>query len=143
MTQTKPGDTVTVHYTGKLTDGTVFDSSVQRNEPLVFTLGAGQVIPGFEQAVVGMQPGETKQTTIASSDAYGEHNPELIFDVEREQLPADLNPDVGDRYQMRQPDGQVVIVTVQNVNNNQVTFDANHPLAGQDLTFDVELVSVQ
>lgn len=141
MAQAKSGDTVSVHYTGTLDDGTVFDSS-QNREPLVFTIGSGQVIPGFEQAVVGMQPGETRETKIESKQAYGEHTDDLVFDVDREQLPSDISPSVGDQYQMRQPDGQTVIVTVQDVTSEQVTFDANHPLAGKDLTFDIELVSI-
>lgn len=142
MAQAKSGDTVSVHYTGMLADGTVFDSS-QNREPLVFTIGSGQVIPGFEQAVIGMQPGETRETKIPSNQAYGEHNDDLVFDVDRDQLPDDLSPSVGDQYQMRQPDGQTVIVTVQDVTPEQVTFDANHPLAGEDLTFDIELVSIE
>jgi peptidylprolyl isomerase len=142
MAQAKSGDTVSVHYTGMLADGTVFDSS-QNREPLVFTIGSGQVIPGFEQAVIGMQPGETRETKIPSDQAYGEHNDDLVFDVDRDQLPDDLSPSVGDQYQMRQPDGQTVIVTVQDVTPEQVTFDANHPLAGEDLTFDIELVSIE
>lgn len=141
MAQAKSGDTVTVHYTGTLTDGSVFDSSQDR-EPLQFTLGGGQVIPGFEHAVHGMQPGETKRTTISADRAYGVYRDDLIFTVERAQLPDGLNPSVGEQYQMRQPDGQVVIVTVNDIDAGEVTFDANHPLAGQDLTFEIELVGI-
>ncbi|HEU5012799.1 MAG TPA: peptidylprolyl isomerase [Roseiflexaceae bacterium] len=141
MAQAKSGDTVSVHYTGTLGDGTVFDSS-QNREPLVFTIGAGQVIPGFDQAVLGLEPGQTREVTIPAGEAYGEHTDDLVFDVDRDQLPADISPSVGDQYQMPQPDGQTVIVTVQDVTPEQVTFDANHPLAGQDLTFDIELVSI-
>ncbi len=141
MAQAKSGDTVSVHYTGTLTDGTVFDSS-QNREPLVFTIGSGQVIPGFEQAVVGLEPGQTREATIPATQAYGEHNDDLIFDVDRSQLPSDMSPSVGEQYQMRQPDGQAMIVTVQDVTPEQITLDANHPLAGQDLTFDIQLVSI-
>lgn len=141
MAQAKSGDTVAVHYTGTLADGTVFDSSRSR-EPLSFTLGAGQVIPGFEDAVMGLSPGESRTTTIAADQAYGAHQPDLVFDVDRAQLPPDIAPAVGEQYQMRQGDGQVMVVTVQDVGDDHVTFDANHPLAGQDLTFDLELVSI-
>lgn len=141
MTQAKTGDQVTVHYTGTLTDGTVFDSS-RGLDPLVFTLGDGQVIAGFEQAVLGMQPGEVRQTTISSEQAYGEYQDGLLFTVERGSLPPDLDPNVGEQYQMRQSDGQPLIVTVRDVSPAQVVFDANHPLAGQDLTFEIELVEI-
>ncbi|HWQ13604.1 MAG TPA: peptidylprolyl isomerase [Roseiflexaceae bacterium] len=141
MTQAKSGDTVAVHYTGTLSDGTVFDSSRDR-DPLTFTLGAGQVIPGFEDAVRGMQPGETRTTTIPAGQAYGERDEDLVFEVERSHLPPNLAPEVGEQYQMRQQDGQTIVVTVQDVSPDHVTFDANHPLAGQDLTFDLELVSI-
>jgi peptidylprolyl isomerase len=142
MAQAKSGDTVAVHYTGTLADGTVFDSSRGR-EPLSFTLGGGQVIPGFEEAVMGLSPGESRTTTIPSDQAYGEHQPDLVFAVDRDQLPPGMSPEVGEQYQMRQGDGQVMVVTVQEVEPGHVTFDANHPLAGQDLTFDLELVSIE
>ncbi len=141
MAQAKSGDTVSVHYTGTLTDGTVFDSS-QNREPLVFTIGSGQVIPGFDEAVLGLEPGQSREVTIPSDQAYGAHNDDLVFDVDRSQLPGDISPSVGDQYQMRQSEGQTMIVTVQDVTPEQVTFDANHPLAGQDLTFDIQLVSI-
>ena len=141
MTQAKSGDTVAVHYTGTLDDGTVFDTSRER-DPLVFTLGTGQVIAGFEEAVTGMQPGDTKKTTIPANEAYGEYRDDLLFHVEREQLPQGLTPAVGEQYQMRQADGSEMIVTVQDVTSEGVTFDANHPLAGQALTFALELMSI-
>ncbi len=141
MAPAKSGDTVSVHYTGTLADGTMFDSSLQR-DPLVFTLGTGQVIAGFDEAVTGMEPGEVKTTTIPANEAYGDRDDELIFAVDRNQLPAELNPSVGEQYQMRQGDGQVQVVTVMDVTPQQVVFDANHPLAGQDLTFELQLVSV-
>ena len=141
MAPAKSGDTVSVHYTGTLADGTMFDSSLQR-DPLVFTLGTGQVIAGFDEAVAGMEPGDVKTTTIPANEAYGDRDADLIFAVDRDQLPAELNPSVGEQYQMRQGDGQVQVVTVMDVTPQQVVFDANHPLAGQDLTFELQLVSV-
>ncbi|MFO7166785.1 MAG: peptidylprolyl isomerase [Chloroflexota bacterium] len=141
MTTAKTGDTVSVHYTGTLADGTVFDSS-HGGEPLVFTIGAGQVIPGFEAAVAGMQLGETRTMTIPAGQAYGEYRDDLVFTVGRDQLPPNMTPAVGEHYQMRQSDGMEMIVTVQEVTPVEVTFDANHPLAGKDLTFSLELVAI-
>jgi peptidylprolyl isomerase len=141
MKQAQHGDTVRVHYTGKLDDGTAFDSSAQR-EPLEFTLGQGQIIPGFENAVVGMQPGESKTETIPSEEAYGPHRDEMVIEVDRQQLPADLEPKIGQRLQVTQPDGNAVPVVVTEVNPSQVILDANHPLAGKDLTFDITLVEI-
>lgn len=142
MAEAKNGDNVKVHYTGRLADETVFDSSDGR-EPLAFTVGAGQVIPGFDDAVVGMQTGETKTVVIPMDDAYGPRQDELVLEVDRKQLPADIAPEVGDQYQLRQPDGQAVLVTVADVTPTHVTLDANHPLAGQDLTFDIHLVEIE
>jgi peptidylprolyl isomerase len=141
MAAAKQGDTVAVHYTGTLADGTTFDSSRQR-DPLVFTIGTGQVIAGFDQAVTGMQPGEVKTTTIPANEAYGDRDATLVFAVPRTDLPSELDPAVGEQYQMRQGEGQVMVVTVQDVTPQQVVFDANHPLAGQDLTFELELMSI-
>lgn len=139
MAQANQGDTVQIHYTGRLDDGTVFDSSRER-EPLEFTLGEGRVIPGFEAAVTGMEPGETKTATISAEDAYGPRRDDLVMKVEREQLPEDMDPDVGERLGMRTSDGQTVEVRVTDTDDNAVELDANHPLAGHDLTFDIELV---
>ncbi len=141
MTMAKQGDTVHVHYTGTLEDGTEFDSSRDR-EPLTFTLGEGQVIAGFDQAVLGMQSGESKRVTIPADEAYGQYEDDLVFEVERAQLPASFAPTLGEQYQMQQANGQTMIVTVSEISNDSVTLDANHPLAGYDLTFDLELVSV-
>ena len=141
MAQAQLGDTVQVHYTGRLPDGTVFDSSQQR-EPLEFTLGEGQLIPGFEQVVLGMTPGESKTETIPSAQAYGAHQPELLLDVERAQFPQDIQPHVGQELQMSRPDGSAVPVVVTAVTASQVTLDANHPLAGKDLIFDITLVAI-
>ncbi len=139
--QAKDGDTVKVHYTGKLEDGTVFDSSIER-EPLQFTIGEGQLIPGFEQAVVGMSPGESKTVEIPADEAYP-YREEMVLVVDRDQLPEDLQPEVGQQLQMRQPDGQTILVKVIDVSELSVTLDANHPLAGKDLTFDIQLVEIE
>lgn len=141
MAQAKNGNTVKVHYTGKLADGTVFDSSTQ-GDALQFTLGEGQLIPGFEKAVLGMGVGEEKTFTLPAHEAYGVHNTDLVFTVERSSLPANLEPAIGRRFQVRQQDGSVTAVTVSAVSDANVTFDANHPLAGKDLTFEIQIVEV-
>ena len=135
------GNTVKVHYTGKLTDGTVFDTSVDR-EPLEVTLGQGQVIAGFEQAVIGMRVGETKTVTIPVDEAYGPRRDDLIFEVERDELPANLVPEVGMQLQMSQGDGSIAIVTITDIFETKVKIDSNHSLAGQDLIFEIELVEI-
>lgn len=141
MAQAQRGNTVKVHYTGKLDDGKVFDTSANR-DPIEFTIGEGRVIPGFENGVLGMSPGESRTITIPSDEAYGPHRDDMVVEVERKHLPPDLEADVGDQLQMRQADGQPVLVTVADVGDKRITLDANHPLAGKDLTFDVELVEV-
>lgn len=141
-TQVKTGDTVKVHYTGTLEDGSVFDTSLER-EPLEFTLGQGQLIRGFEQAVVGMRVGESKTVNIPADQAYGPYNNELISVIERDKLPENLDPEVGQQLQAQQSDGQIRIVTVIDVSETSITVDANHPLAGKDLTFEIELVEIQ
>jgi peptidylprolyl isomerase len=140
MERAERGQTVQIHYTGRLADGTVFDTSAER-DPLQFTLGEGQVIPGFEQAVLGMEQGQQQTVTIPSTEAYGEAREDLVFSVPRIQLPSDIQPNVGQRLQMQQ-DGQVSVVVVREVTDEAVTLDANHPLAGQDLIFDLELVGI-
>ena len=140
--QAENGDTVQVNYTGKLADGTVFDSSVGR-EPLEFTLGAGQMIPGFEKAVLGMKVGEKKTVTIPVDEAYGPRRDDMIMEVPREKLPSDLTPEVGQQLQVTRQDGGISIVTITKVTDNTVTIDANHPLAGKDLTFEIELLKIQ
>lgn len=142
MAQAKKGDKVQVHYTGKLDDGTVFDSS-QGRDPLEFQLGSGSVIPGFEEAVMGMQEGESKTTHIPADQAYGEYHDEMLLTVPRDQFPPDLEPQVGQELQLREQDGQTFVVQVKDVSDDEVTLDANHPLAGEDLTFDIQLVKVQ
>jgi peptidylprolyl isomerase len=141
MTQVKPGDTVKVHYTGKLEDGSVFDSSFDR-DPLEFTIGQQTVIPGFEQAVVGMGVGETITARVPSDDAYGPRRPDMMIDVDRTQLPQDMEPEIGQRLEVRQASGQSTTVVIAEVNEDSVTLDANHPLAGQDLIFDIQLLEI-
>lgn len=141
MAQAKNGDQIKVHYTGKLADGTIFDSSEQR-EALQFTLGQGQLIPGFEKAVFGMQVGEAKTFMIEAADAYGLHNATLVFTVGRDSLPANMNPSVGQRFRIRQQDGATSEVSVSAITDEGVTFDANHPLAGKDLTFEIHIIEI-
>jgi peptidylprolyl isomerase len=141
MSVAKNGDSVKIHYTGKLDDGTIFDSSLGR-EPLEFTIGAGHVIPGFESMVLGMAQGESKTETIPVDQAYGARREDMIVQIERAQLPPDLNPEVGQELYVQQPGGQVLPVLVVDVEEAGITIDANHPLAGQDLTFEIELVSI-
>lgn len=142
MTRAQSGNTVKVHYTGKLDDGSVFDSSAER-EPLEFTLGQGQVIAGFEQAIEGMAPGETKSTTIAPEDAYGPRREEMMAVVSREHLPKDLDVQVGQQLALQPQGGERMVVKITEVSEATVTLDANHELAGQRLTFDLELVDVK
>ncbi|MBR9843415.1 MAG: peptidylprolyl isomerase [Rhodobacteraceae bacterium] len=141
MTAAKSGDTVRIHYTGTLSDGSVFDSSEGR-DPLEFTLGSGQVIPGFDTGVTGMIVGDKKTIEIACDDAYGPVHEDARQDVPRAQIPAEIPLEVGIQLQMQSPTGQVVPVTVVAITEEAVTLDANHPLAGKDLTFALELVSI-
>lgn len=141
MTKVKDGNTVKVHYTGKLEDGEVFDTSKSRS-PMEFTIGKKQVIQGFEQAVIGMEPGESKTTKIPVDKAYGMHRKELVQEVSRDQLPKELQPKVGQRLEAHKPDGQTVVFTVTNVSGENVTLDANHPLAGKDLVFEIQLIEI-
>ncbi|MGB8623086.1 MAG: peptidylprolyl isomerase [Paracoccaceae bacterium] len=141
MTQVKPGDKVRIHYTGTLADGTTFDSSADR-DPLEFTVGSGEIIPGLDSAVPGMAAGEKKTVEVAAGDAYGDHNPEAKQAIPREQVPEDIPLEVGTQLQLQTPEGQVMPVVVAEVTDAQVVLDANHPLAGKDLTFDIELVEI-
>jgi peptidylprolyl isomerase len=141
MTQAKFGDTVKVHYTGKLDDGTVFDSSIQ-GEPLEFTIGSGSIIPGFEKAVVGMVPGDQKTEVIPTEQAYGPYQEEMVVMVERNQMPAEMEPQIGQQLQLQHESGQIIPVIVTDVSDASVTLDANHPLAGEDLTFEIQLVAI-
>lgn len=141
MTQAQKGDTVKIHYTGTLRDGTVFDSSVGR-EPLEFTLGSGQVIVGFDEAVTGMREGEKKQVTIPADKAYGPHDAAMVIQAPRAQVPPEIDPEVGQRLQMSGPNGEVIVVRVTEVTDEYITLDANPPLAGEDLTFEIEMVAI-
>lgn len=141
MGEAKTGDKVQIHYTGKLDDGTTFDTSSGR-DPLEFEVGSGQVISGFDKAVEGMSEGENKSVTIDPSDAYGERHEQLVQEVPKSALPDDIDPEVGMALQSRSPDGQVTQLTVTEVSDESITVDANHPLAGQALNFDIELVKI-
>ncbi|MDE3249787.1 MAG: peptidylprolyl isomerase [Bacteroidota bacterium] len=141
MQTVKSGDTVKVHYHGRLTDGTTFDSSEGR-DPLEFKVGSGQVIKGFDDGVTGMQVGEKKTIQIPVDDAYGPVNENMLVDFPRSNFPPDLVPEVGMQLNMTSPDGQVIPVIVTGVADDSVSLDANHPLAGEDLIFDLELVEI-
>jgi len=141
MAQAQNGDTVTVHYTGKLEDGTVFDSSVNR-DPLQFTLGEGLLIPGFEQAVLGMSLGESKTAEVSAGQAYGPHREEMVVEIDRQEFPPHFQPEVGQQLQIPQSEGRVTRLIVTGVSEQKVTLDANHPLAGRDLTFDIHLLEI-
>lgn len=141
MAQAKQGDTVKVHYTGTFDDGTVFDSSLDR-EPLQFTIGGGQVIAGFDGAVIDMQPGEKKSVNIPAAQAYGDRNEELVAEIGRERLPEGLELEIGQQLQLGLADGDQAVVLVVDVTDTTVTLDANHPMAGLDLNFELELVDI-
>jgi len=141
MAEAKQGDTVHIHYTGRLADGTTFDSS-QDGDPLAVTLGEGMVIPGFENAILGMAVGDQKTAEIPVHEAYGPRRDELVMNVPRTQLPPGLNPQEGQQLSMQTPDGQAVPVVVSGTTDETVEIDANHPLAGKDLTFDLLLVKI-
>ncbi|HEX3050821.1 MAG TPA: peptidylprolyl isomerase [Aggregatilineaceae bacterium] len=142
MSQAKDKDTVRVHYHGRLEDGSVFGASPEQ-EPLEFTIGEGQVIAGFEQAVIGMQPGEAKTVQIPAEQAYGEYEPQRIMAIPREQFPSHIEPELGMRLEARQADGQVIPVALVDMTDEQIMLDANHPLAGHALTFDIRLVEIK
>ncbi len=137
----KNGDQVSVHYTGTLTDGTIFDTSRDR-DPLAFTIGAGQVIAGFNSAVEGMEIGDVRTVKIEAKDAYGEYRDEWAIVVNPSDIPPEIQPEVGMDLEMHQSDGGSIPVRVTEVTKESITLDANHPLAGMDLTFEIELVSV-
>ena len=139
MRQAQSGDKVRVHYTGTLSDGTQFDTSAQRG-PLEISLGIGEVVPGFENAVMGMAEGETKTVTIDPNEAYGQRNPQLVHVVERERLPAEVDIQVGATLQASDGEGNVMRLVVVEFDDANVTMDGNHPLAGQALTFELTLV---
>jgi peptidylprolyl isomerase len=141
MQQAQQGDKVKVHYHGTLRTGETFDSSEGR-EPLEFTVGSGQVIRGFEEGVKGMSVGEKKTVEIPVEDAYGEKNQELVIEFPKAQFPTDMSPEVGQQLMMSNGSGQSFPVVIKEVKEESVLLDANHPLAGQDLVFDIELVEI-
>lgn len=141
MSKAKDGDTVKVHYTGTLENGEVFDTSQER-EPLEFQLGQGQLIPGFEKAVIGMSEGDSTTVDIPSDEAYGEVREDLVINVPKDQLPDDVEPQVGMQLQVNQQNGQPIPVRVTEIKDEELVLDANHPLAGKDLTFEIELLEV-
>ena len=141
MAEAKSGDTVRVHYRGTLDDGREFDSSAGR-DPFEFVIGSGQVIPGFEKAAVGMAAGDKKNIKIACDDAYGPRDPEQVQAVPRDQIPQEVDVTPGARLQAQTPEGNQLLLTVVDANDEHVTLDANHPLAGHDLNFELELVEI-
>ena len=141
MTQVKPGDPVRINYTGTLADGSTFDSSAGR-DPLEFTVGSGQIIPGLDIALPGMAVGDKKVVEVPCAQAYGEADPNARQAVPRAEIPADIPLDLGTQLQVQTPTGQVMQVVVAEVTDTEVTLDANHPLAGRDLTFAIELMDI-
>ncbi len=141
MPPAKPNDIVRVHYTGRLADGTVFDTS-SGQAPLEFVLGKRQMIAGFEDAVLGLSPGETREAVLPPEQAYGPRQTRLVFEVERSRFPPDLTPELGQRLTVTGNDGHSAVVTVVALGERTVTLDGNHPLAGQALTFTIQLVEI-
>ena len=141
MTQAKKGDKVQVNYKGYLDDGTIFDSS-EGKDPLDVTLGSGGVIPGFDAALTGMEVGDKKTVKIPMDQAYGNHNAEMVMQIPKSQIPPDLKPEIGDKLQVGGPSGELIAVVVVDIDDEFIVLDANPPLAGKDLTFDLELVAI-
>jgi len=141
MSEAKQGDTVKVHYTGVLRNGRIFDTTSEK-EPIQFTIGQGDVIAGFEQAVIGMAPGDSKEQVIPADEAFGPRREEMVQQVSRADLPDHLELEVGKQLQVTDPGGQSAVLTITELSDSEVTLDANHPLAGEDLTFQIELVEV-
>ncbi len=141
MSMPKDGDTVKVHYKGRLDDDTVFDSSEGR-DPLSFDIGGGKVIPGFEEGIKGMSVGDKKTITIPPEEAYGPHNENMTAKVKKDQFPENITAEVGQQLQMQQPDQTTINVVITAIDGDEVTLDANHPLAGKTLIFDLELVAI-
>ena len=141
MAQAKSGDTVKVHYTGRLDDGSIFAASVER-EPLELVIGDNRMLPAFEQAIIGMEPGQSKTIKIPAEQAFGPYREELIRTVDRSVFPPGLEPKIGQRLNATRADGRTIIVTVIDLSESSVTLDANHPLAGEDLSFDIQLVEI-
>ncbi len=141
MKKAEKGNKVKVHYKGKLKDGTTFDTS-EGKTPLEFTIGEGQLIPGFENGVIGLTEGESKEINLSPEDGYGERQEQLVGKIPRQKLPETIDPKVGMRLQSQTPEGQTFVVKVIDVSDNDITIDGNHELAGKDLVFEVELVEI-
>ncbi len=141
MSQANDGHTVRIHYTGKLTDGSVFDSSEGR-DPLEFTIGQQSILPTLESAIIGMAVGDTATVEIAAADGYGPRIPDAVQQVERSMIPPEIDLTIGSQLQASGPDGQMLVFTVVEVTDDNVTLDGNHPLAGKDMVFHVELVEI-
>lgn len=141
MTKVTNGATVEVHYTGKLEDGTIFDSSIER-EPLKFTLGQGMLIPGFETGIMDMEVNDKKIIFIPSDQAYGQRHEEMLHEVKKEQLPQEIKPEVGMPLVSQTPEGQEMHFIIAEVKEDSIIVDGNHPLAGKDLTFEIEVLSI-
>jgi peptidylprolyl isomerase len=141
MAPAKEGNTVKVHYTGKFKDGMAFDSSAGA-DPLEFKIGTGRLIPGFEEAVIGMSPGESKTVNIPAEKAYGRYHEERVINVDLKDLPSEIEPEIGMTLEVCGPSGQVIPVQITDIQGNTVTLDANHPLAEQDLIFEIQMVEI-
>ena len=141
MDQASAGQTVRIHYNAKLENGTLLDTSAER-DPMEFELGSGEVIPGLDNAVQGMTVGENRTVTIQADKAYGQHNEQLVIAIPNSELPENLQPSIGMQLQSRTPEGQITKLTVTEVADDSITVDANHPLAGQALQFDIELIDI-
>jgi len=141
MTQAKSGDIVKIQYTGRLDDNSVFETSVDR-DPIQLTIGKGRTIPALEESIIGMERGESKTVEISAGQAYGVYHQELVHKVSRKVLPADMEPKIGQRLKATSMDGRAFSVTIRDISEKTVTMDANHPLAGKDLTYDIELVAI-
>lgn len=141
MAKVIKGDMVKVHYTGRFTDGTVFDSSFNR-APLKFTIGDGKIVPGFEESVIGMIPGEHKTAQIPADEAYGCHDEEMVVVLSREQFPEHIYPEIGQQLKFPREEGEMIVIMVTDISKSTVTLDGNHPLAGKDLIFDIELIEI-
>jgi len=141
MAQAKSGDTVKIQYTGRLDDNSVFETSVDR-DPIQLTIGKGRTIPGLEEAIIGMETGESKTIEISAEQAYGIYHKELVHTVSRKVLPMDMQPEIGQRLKATSVDGRKFSVTVRNISEKTITMDTNHPLAGKDLKFDIELIAI-
>jgi peptidylprolyl isomerase len=141
MGKAKNGDKIRIHYTGKLEDGNVFDNSKER-QPLEFIVGDGEVMPGIEKGVIGMEPGDTKTIEIPPEEAFGPKRKELVIEVPKSELPNQITPTLGQRLKMHDPDGDHIELIITDINEETITLDANHPLAGHTLFFDLELVEI-